>query len=89
MSVVKYFLLLHLCLCTTFIPSVYGGQKKVSEPLELEIQTVLSTQVVAGIFNLSPIQEHTVFFLTSKPSFPLDFLNFILKQCFVCLDMIT
>lgn len=63
------------------MPSAYGGQKKVSEPLELEIQTVLSSQVVAGIFNLSPIQEHTVLFLTSEPSFPLlkDFLNFILK----------
>lgn len=37
-----YGLCLQLCLCTKYMPSVHGGQKKQSNPLELALQMVVS-----------------------------------------------
>lgn len=36
---------LYVCLCTSFVPGGYAGQKTVSDPLELELQTAVSGQV--------------------------------------------
>ena len=43
---------LHVCLCTTYMPGAYGVQKRVLDPLELELQTVVSHHVDAGKFLL-------------------------------------
>jgi hypothetical protein len=31
---------LHVCLCTMYMPRAHRGQKRVSDPLELELQIV-------------------------------------------------
>lgn len=36
---------LPVCLCTTCVPRVHGGQKKALDPLHLEVQTVVSCGV--------------------------------------------
>jgi hypothetical protein len=37
----------HVCLCTTCVPGVYGHQKRVLDPLILELQMVVECHVVA------------------------------------------
>jgi hypothetical protein len=34
-----------MCLCTLFLPGALGDQKKVSDPLELELQTIVTLHV--------------------------------------------
>jgi hypothetical protein len=36
------------CMCTICVPGPSGGQKKASDPLELDSQTVMSCHVGAG-----------------------------------------
>lgn len=43
----KYFCL-HICLCTISVPDAYGGLKRVSDALELEIQMAVSCLVNVG-----------------------------------------
>lgn len=38
---------MHACLCSKHIPSDIGGQKRISDILELEIQVVVSNNVGA------------------------------------------
>ena len=38
---------LHVCLCTTRVPNAFRGQKRVLEPLELELQMAVSYNVSA------------------------------------------
>lgn len=40
---------LNICKCTVCLPGTRRGQKRVSEPLELEFQRVVSSHVNAGI----------------------------------------
>lgn len=40
---------LHMCMCTMCAPHASGGQKWVSDSLELELQTVMNYHVGAGI----------------------------------------
>ena len=42
------FLFLHVCLCTVYMPGACRGQKRASDPLELELQIVVSSQGEAG-----------------------------------------
>lgn len=39
---------LHVCPCTTCKPGSHGGQKRPSEPLELELKVFVSHTVAAG-----------------------------------------
>lgn len=39
---------LHLCTCATCIPGSQGGQKRVSDQLDLQFQTVLAAMWVQG-----------------------------------------
>ena len=36
-------------MCTMYMPGAYGGQKRVSDALELELQVVVSHEWVLGI----------------------------------------
>ena len=38
----------HVCLCATHMAGSLGGQKRALDPLELELQMVVSSQVGAG-----------------------------------------
>lgn len=38
----------HICICTTCMPGVLGGQKRALDPLQLELQTAVSHNVGAG-----------------------------------------
>lgn len=40
---------MHVCLCTLCVPSALRGQEKVSDPLELELEVVVSCQLGGGI----------------------------------------
>lgn len=50
----EYFL--HVFLYNTYVPSTYEGQKRVSDSLELELQTVRSCHIVLES-NLYPLEE--------------------------------
>ena len=39
---------LYACLCTLCVPDACGGQKKVSDLLDLELQMIVSCHVGAG-----------------------------------------
>lgn len=39
---------LHICMYTTSIPGTYGGHKRVSHPLEMELQLIVSHYVEDG-----------------------------------------
>lgn len=39
---------LHVCLCTIYVPNALGGQKRVSDNPEVELQIVVSHHVGAG-----------------------------------------
>lgn len=41
-------LCLHVCICTTCVSIVHGGQKKLSNPLELKLQIIVIRHVGAG-----------------------------------------
>lgn len=43
-----YVLFLHVCVCTMCVSDAHRGHKRVSEPLELELQMVVSFQVVGA-----------------------------------------
>jgi hypothetical protein len=47
-------LCLHICLCTMYMSSALGGQKCVSEPLELELQMAMHCHMASG--NQTPSQ---------------------------------
>lgn len=40
---------LHVCICTIYMPGSHGVQKRVSDPLELELWMVMSTLWMVGI----------------------------------------
>jgi hypothetical protein len=43
---------LHVCLCTMCVPCAHKGQKRASDPLELDFQTVVSHHMGAGNWDL-------------------------------------
>jgi hypothetical protein len=43
-----YVLFLHVCVCTMCVSDAHRGHKRVSEPLELEFQVVMSCHVGAS-----------------------------------------
>ena len=51
----------HVCVCITWMANAYGGQKRALDPLELELETVVSCHVYAR--NRTQVQ-----LLTTKPS---------------------
>jgi hypothetical protein len=59
---------LHVCISTTLVLNAYGGQKRVSDPLDPEFQMVLSHTVDAG--NRIQVLEKPVFFATSPSISP-------------------
>lgn len=50
---------LHVCLCTTCIPGASGGQKRGSDPSELDLEKVVSLHVLEAKAHL--LQEQPVF----------------------------
>jgi hypothetical protein len=54
----------HVCVCITWMANAYGGQKRALDPLELELETVVSCHVYAR--NRTQVQ-----LLTTKPSLQL------------------
>ena len=47
---------LDVLMCTTCMPSVHGGQKRVSDLLELELQTVVSNKwIQMWVLNPDPL----------------------------------
>lgn len=63
----------------------WGGQKKASNPLELELRLVLNHHMVQEL-NPSRLQEHQVL-LVAEPSLrPLSFLNLFI---YFILDMVS
>lgn len=56
-----------ICLCTTYVLEVCRGQKSVSEPLELELETVASHHVGAGK------RTWVLLLLTTQPSLQPNF----------------
>jgi hypothetical protein len=56
---------LPVCLCTTFKPGDWGSQKEVSNPLELELQIIVSHYVVTGNQVYGRLQEQYMFFCPS------------------------
>lgn len=39
---------LHVCMCTTYMPGACGGQKRVLDPLKIELQMFVSSCVSSG-----------------------------------------
>ena len=54
---------LHVCLCTACMPGIGRGQKRASDPLELELEMVVGLHESAG----NRIQEEKQMFLTVEP----------------------
>lgn len=58
---------LHVCICATCMLSAFGGQKKALEPLELQLQIVLSWEQIIDCgrwkLNLDPLQEQVLLVL--------------------------
>lgn len=51
---------LHVCICTTCVPGASSGQKRVSDPVELELQMLVSYHVGSGKQNLGPLYKQQV-----------------------------
>lgn len=51
---------LHVCICTTCVSGASRGQKRVSDPVELELQMLLSYHVGSGKQNLDPLYKQQV-----------------------------
>ena len=67
-----------MCLYTC-VPVAQGGQKRASESLELELQTVLSLHV-------GPVEEQMVL-LTAEPSLcPLEYILYLKKAPLYCTE---
>lgn len=62
---------LHVCPYTTCVPSVPEDQQRVSNPLQLELQTVVSYHVGVWESNLGLLEEQQCL-LTAKPSIHLQ-----------------
>lgn len=45
-------LYLSVCMCTTYVPAACEGQKRMSEHLELELQSVMSSHVTMWVLRL-------------------------------------
>jgi hypothetical protein len=74
---------LYLCICTTCMPSAHGGQKRVSNSLNLESQIYVTWcgMWVLGIKPGSSQEQQGL--LTAQPSLhPLTFFFFFLQQKF-------
>lgn len=52
-----------MCLCTTCVPGVHGGQK-MSDPMKLRLLMIVSRHVGAWAVNLDPLKVQSVFFTT-------------------------
>lgn len=48
---------LHVCLCDMCMPCAYEGQKRVLDPLELVLYTVMRSNIGAGKSNLVPLED--------------------------------
>lgn len=64
-----YFLILYMygsftcmCLCTTYVPSACREQKRSSDPMELELLTIVCHHVGAWKLNQNPLKELQVLF---------------------------
>ena len=66
---------LSVCLCVTFIPGSKGGQQRVTEVLELELQMVVTCHVDAEN-QLCPLEK----LLTAEPFLQPLFHKYILNQ---------
>ena len=61
-------------ICAQHVYNAHRYQKRVSDPLELELQLVVSHYVGAGKSNHGPLQEQSVL-LNIEPSFqPLEYI---------------
>lgn len=69
---------LHVCQCISCMSGMCGGQKRVSDSLEIELKTLVSYQIF-GCWesNLGPLNERTVHTLNLQPSpsFSLPFTS--------------
>lgn len=59
---------LHVCICTTCVPVICGGQTRTLELLELELQMFVSHR--SWELTLDPLEDQLVF-LTAEPSLSL------------------
>jgi hypothetical protein len=45
----------YVCMCTSCVSGVFDGQERISDPLEMKLQTVVSCHVDAGSRILDPL----------------------------------
>ena len=65
---------LHVYLCTVYMPGAFRGQKRASDPLELEL-TVVVSHYGCWESNPDPLQEQPVFLTLRHLSRPTYFQN--------------
>lgn len=81
-------------ICTACVSGAYGGQKMMSDPLELALQIVVSHNVAAGDLNLDPsvrvpsALNHRAISTTQHCGFEMSLActgtKQMLKQSFIC-----
>jgi hypothetical protein len=72
MSVLFCFVLFFACLCVC-VPGIWGGQKRTSDSLELELQMIETHRaVVAHAFNPSTWEAEAGRFLSSRPAWSTE-----------------
>lgn len=59
---------LKICVCTACVPNGHGGQKRVLDPLTLQLQTAMSHHEAPKNPKVGPLQKQLELFKT-KPSF--------------------
>jgi hypothetical protein len=63
-----------------------GGQKKASDPLELELQIVVlfvkSTQCRCWESNLGPVQKHQLLLIAEPSQFPMFYFNLMESESY-------
>lgn len=72
-------------ICTTCVPGAHGGRKKASDPLEMELQTIVSHHVVLGT-------KHRSFSRTSALNYWAIFsapIFYYFNYVYVCIWMLV
>lgn len=80
---------LHICLCTTSVPGVFGDQNRILDPLILELYKVVSCQPCLWVRVLNPFsgREQSVF-LIAKPPLQPHLTPFSLMELFMYFGLV-